>query len=244
MEEILGSLIPLSFIGMLVLEHFFAARPLPKVRFWLLKGLLFFSFTGVVNALLPAFVASTLAGRTLLDLRWLGTLPGALLGALTADFFAYWLHRGMHNVQWVWRWTHQMHHSAERMDLAGMSYSHPFDTLLSFSLVSLVTALLGLTPDAAALAGFLGFATAVVQHMNIRTPPWIGRIVMRPEAHGLHHERGVHAYNYASFPVWDLLFGTFRNPESFPEHYGFWQGASSRLGAMLIGRDVGEPDRA
>ena len=67
---------------------------------------------------------------------------------------------------------------------------------------------------------------------------------MRPEAHGLHHERGIHAYNYASFPVWDMLFGTFRNPEDFPEHYGFWQGASSKLGAMLIGRDVAEAPSA
>jgi sterol desaturase/sphingolipid hydroxylase (fatty acid hydroxylase superfamily) len=239
MEEILGPLIPLSFLVMLVLEHFCAAKQLPKVRFWLVKGLLFFSFTGLVNAVLPALTASALAGRTLFDLRALGTLPGALLGALVADFFGYWLHRGMHTSQRVWRWTHQMHHSAERMDLAGMSYSHPFDTLIVFSVTSLATALLGLAPDAAALAGFLGYATAVVQHMNIRTPLWIGRIVMRPEAHGLHHERGIHAYNYASFPIWDILFGTFRNPESFPEQYGFWPGASAQLGAMLIGRDIG-----
>jgi sterol desaturase/sphingolipid hydroxylase (fatty acid hydroxylase superfamily) len=239
MEEILGPLIPLSFLGMLVLEHFFSARKLPRVRFWLWKGLLFFSFTGVVNALLPALIATVLAGRTLLDLRGLGMLPGALLGAVVADFFGYWLHRAMHTSHWLWRWTHQMHHSAERMDLAGMSYSHPFDTLLAFSLTGLATTLLGLSPDAAALAGFLGYATAVFQHMNIRTPSWIGRIVMRPEAHGLHHERGIHAYNYASFPLWDIVFGTFRQVQSFPEHYGFWPGASAKMGAMLIGRDVG-----
>ena len=244
MEEILGPVIPLSFLVMLVLEHFFAARPLPKVRFWLFKGLLFFSFTGAVNAILPALTARVLAGHTLFDLRWLGVLPGALLGALVGDFFGYWLHRAMHNAPWLWRWTHQMHHSAERMDLAGMSYSHPFDTLLVFGLTGLATALLGLSPDAAALAGFLGYATAVVQHMNLRTPTWLGRIVMRPEAHGLHHERGIHAYNYASFPIWDILFGTFRHVESFPAEYGFWPGASAKLGSMLIGRDVGEPDRA
>jgi sterol desaturase/sphingolipid hydroxylase (fatty acid hydroxylase superfamily) len=243
MEDFLGLLIPVSFAVMLVVEHFFSAKPLPQVRFWLLKGLLFFGFTGVVNAVLPALTASALAGHTLFDLRALGTLPGALLGALVADFFGYWSHRAMHRWQGLWLWTHQMHHSAERMDLAGMSYSHPFDTLLTFALTGLATALLGLSPDAAALAGFLGYALAVVQHMNIRTPQWIGRIVMRPEAHGLHHERGIHAYNYANFPVWDLLFGTFRHVESFPEHYGFWQGASSKLGAMLIGRDVGEPER-
>ena len=243
MEEVLGLLIPVSFVVMLVVEHSFAAKPLPRVRFWLLKGLVFFSFTGAVNALLPALTASALRGHTLFDLSGLGTLPGAVLGALVGDFFGYWLHRAMHRWHGLWRWTHQMHHSAERMDLAGMTYSHPFDTLLAFGLTGLALALLGLSPDAAALGGFLGYVTAVVQHMNIRTPMWLGRIVMRPEAHGLHHERGIHAYNYASFPIWDIVFGTFRHVESFPEHYGFWPGASAKLGAMLIGRDVGEPER-
>jgi sterol desaturase/sphingolipid hydroxylase (fatty acid hydroxylase superfamily) len=244
MEEILGLLIPVSFALMLVVEHFCADKPLPRVRFWLLKGIVFFSFTGAVNAVLPALIASTLAGHTLFDLRGLATLPGAVLGALVGDFFGYWLHRAMHRWHWLWRWTHQMHHSAERMDLAGMTYTHPFDTLLAFGLTGLAVALLGLSPDAAALAGFLGYAAAVVQHMNIRTPSWIGRVVMRPEAHGLHHERGIHAYNYASFPLWDIAFGTFRHVRSFPEHYGFWPGASAKLGAMLIGRDVADPERA
>jgi sterol desaturase/sphingolipid hydroxylase (fatty acid hydroxylase superfamily) len=243
MEKILGPLIPLSYVLLLVLEHFFAARPLPRVRFWHVKGLLFFSFTGAVNALLPALLAALVAGRAPLDLRWLGTLGGALVGLLAADFFQYWIHRGMHRVHWLWRWTHQMHHSAERMDLAGMSYAHPFDTVLVFSVTGLATALLGLTPEAAALGGLMGYVSAVVQHMNIRTPSWLGRVIMRPEAHALHHERGIHAYNYASLPIWDIIFGTFRNPEGFPEQYGFWPGASARLGSMLIGRDVGEPKR-
>jgi hypothetical protein len=31
------------------------------------------------------------------------------------------------------------------------------------------------------------------------------------------------------------------NPVDFPVAYGFWDGASSKVGAMLIGRDVSEP---
>jgi sterol desaturase/sphingolipid hydroxylase (fatty acid hydroxylase superfamily) len=121
-----------------------------------------------------------------------------------------------------------------------MSYSHPFDTFLTFGLTGLFAGLLGLSPEAGALAGFLGYATAVIQHSNIRTPRWLGYIVQRPEQHGLHHERGVHAYNYGSLMLWDLLFGTFRNPAGFPAQYGFWDGASSRMGALLAGRDVTE----
>jgi hypothetical protein len=40
--------------------------------------------------------------------------------------------------------------------------------------------------------------------------------------------------------LWDILLGTFRNPATFTEPAGFWDGASGRLGSMLVGRDVGE----
>jgi sterol desaturase/sphingolipid hydroxylase (fatty acid hydroxylase superfamily) len=240
MEDIIGIIIPSSFIVALMVERLFPARALPKVKGWLWKGLLFFIVTGLVNSAMPALIASLLHGHTPLHLTGLGTIGGALVAFVVSDFFGYWIHRLMHRVSVIWRWTHQMHHSAERMDLAGMSYSHPFDILLTFGLTGLAVTLLGVTPVAAALAGFGGYLSAVIQHSNIKTPRWLGYFVMRPEAHGLHHERGVHAYNYANIPLWDVVFGTYRNPETFPAQYGFWDGASSRLGSLLIGRDVGQ----
>jgi sterol desaturase/sphingolipid hydroxylase (fatty acid hydroxylase superfamily) len=241
MENIIGILIPSSFIVALFVERLFRAQKgMPRVRGWLWKGLAFFMFTGLVNSVVPALVATVVGDRAPLHLSSLGLIGGALVGWILTDFVAYWIHRGMHRFPLVWRWTHQMHHSAERMDLAGMAYSHPFDTIISFSLTGLFAGMLGLSPESAALAGFLGYATAVVQHSNIRTPRLLGYFIQRPEQHGLHHERGVHAYNYGSFMLWDLLFGTFRNPESFPAQYGFWDGASSRVGALLAGRDLSE----
>jgi len=241
METILSILIPLTFFVMLFVEHRFPGRPLPKVRFWLLKGIVFFLFTGVVNAFVPAIVSWAFGTKTLFHLAPLGTIAGALLVTVVGDFINYWVHRAMHRVHFIWRWSHQVHHSAERMDLAGMAYAHPFDTAFVFIPIGLATALLGVSTDAAALGGFIGFVIGVVQHMNIKTPHWLGYIVQRPESHGLHHQRGVHAYNYANLPFWDMLFGTFRNPKDFPAEYGFWDGASKKFGSMLIGRDVGEP---
>jgi hypothetical protein len=79
-------------------------------------------------------------------------------------------------------------------------------------------------------------------HLNVRTPQWLGYFIQRPEAHAVHHTRGVHAYNYGSFPLWDIVLGTFRNPARFPtEAAGFWDGSSRPLGAMLLGRDVSTP---
>jgi hypothetical protein len=100
---------------------------------------------------------------------------------------------------------------------------------------------MGVSADAAALAGYLSFLAAVIQHLNVRTPQWLGWIIQRPEAHAVHHGRGVHAYNYGNFMLWDLLFGTFRNPKDFSEEQGFWPGASSKVGAMLLGHDLADP---
>lgn len=55
----------------------------------------------------------------------------------------------------------------------------------------------------------------------------------------MHHTRGIHAYNYG-LPRWDAIFGTRRNPERWEAEYGFWDGASSELGPMLLGRDIGD----
>ena len=234
-------LFPASYFLLLALERFLPGRRQPPVRRWMGKGVLFFLLSGVITTAVPAAVSAALGGRALLHLGRFGVAGGALTATLVSSLTAYLLHRAMHRSPFLWRWFHQMHHSAERMDLAGMAYQHPFEIVLAFGLPGIATHLLGLSVDAAALAGFLGFATSVFQHTNIRTPRFFGWLLMRPEAHALHHARGVHAYNYGSVPLWDVVFGTYRNPVGFPDEYGFWNGASSRMGAMLIGRDVGAP---
>jgi sterol desaturase/sphingolipid hydroxylase (fatty acid hydroxylase superfamily) len=68
-------------------------------------------------------------------------------------------------------------------------------------------------------------------------------VIQRPESHGVHHERGVHRYNYADLPLWDIVFGTFRNPRRWDGKAGFHDGASARIAEMLVGVDVSRPRR-
>jgi len=239
MEAIINLSIPLIFVLALVVERVFPARELPAVRGWLLKGLGFFVLTGVVNGVLPPLIAAGLSPYAPWSLAGLGTLGGAAVGIVATDLVAYWVHRGMHRNQRVWRWTHQMHHSAERMDIAGATYFHPLDMLISVGASSVGTGLVGAPAEAAMVAGFAVFLMAMIQHLNVRTPTWLGYLVQRPEMHSLHHGRGVHAYNYGNLALWDLVFGTFRNPREFVATSGFWDGASRKMLPMLLGRDVG-----
>ena len=50
----------------------------------------------------------------------------------------------------------------------------------------------------------------------------------------------MHACNYGDLPVWDMLFGTFRNPAGFEGAVGFDQPATERFGAILGFVDVNE----
>ena len=51
--------------------------------------------------------------------------------------------------------------------------------------------------------------------VDVRVPLFLHRLVMTPQVHRVHHGQEVELAlaNYANvFPVWDVLFGTFRDP--------------------------------
>jgi len=242
-EDIFPLTIPVLFITFIVWEAIRPARKFPKVSWWRLKGVLFFFLTSAIGGVLPFAWEGFVKKHALFHLAGLGTLGGAVVGYVVFQFFNYWWHRLQHTSPFLWRWMHQMHHSAERVDIFGVGLFHPLDaaafTVLSAVILQLV---LGLSPTATLVAGVYGLFAAFLQHANIRTPRWLGYLIQRPEAHGIHHQRGVHGYNYADLPIWDIVFGTFRNPAVWHEQGGFYDGASKRIGAMLRGRDISTPE--
>src|SRR5215472_3607408 len=127
METIVPLLIPVAFVVMLVLERVFPGRPLPKVRFWAVKGFAAFILCMAFAGGCPAAMAMLLRGRSLVHLDSLPLPVAAVIAFLAGDFAFYGLHRLMHNVPFIWRWSHQMHHSAERIDMFGSNYFHPVD---------------------------------------------------------------------------------------------------------------------
>lgn len=233
------------FAALITFEALVPARPLPRVKGWVLRGLLAFGAYFYLSTYLPLVWDGALAEYQWLDLTGLGTLGGALAGVLIYELGVYWWHRAMHRFTPLWRVFHQMHHSAERLDTFGAFWFSPMDmigwtALGSFALVVVI----GITPAAATATILITFFLGVFQHTNVRTPQWLGYLVQRPESHSVHHERGVHHYNFSDLPLFDLLFGTLRNPPAFTEQQGFYDGASSRLREMLMFRDVSQPQDA
>jgi sterol desaturase/sphingolipid hydroxylase (fatty acid hydroxylase superfamily) len=183
-----------------------------------------------------------LAAHRLVDGTGLGVVGGTVVGYIVLSAAMYAYHRTCHAVPLLWRLSHQIHHSPQRVDMSGSVLFHPFEMVVQTLLQLAVTLLLlGLDPLAAALTGYVAAFYGMFQHWNIRTPQWLGYLIQRPEAHCEHHRLGVHAYNYGDLPIWDILLGTFRNPRSFSGECGFESPADRRIGAMLAWRDVNQP---
>jgi sterol desaturase/sphingolipid hydroxylase (fatty acid hydroxylase superfamily) len=96
----------------------------------------------------------------------------------------------------------------------------------------------GATPAQAALAVLMTGIAELIYHWNICTPHWLGYVIQRPESHCVHHERDRHTYNYSDLPLWDMLFGTFKNPRSTSFLCGFSGNKELEVAAMLRGRDI------
>ena len=245
MYEILSwgslALIPLFMVGDLVTR----ARHFRKPKLWRLRATIVTGVTVGLAMLVATVWAEILGPLHLFDLSGLGIGIGSVVGILVYELLHYWYHRAAHHFDWLWRNAHQMHHSAESLDAFGAYFLHPLDTVLFTTLSSLVFyPLLGLPAEAGVIGALFLTFNAMFQHANIRTPKWLGYLIQRPESHGVHHARGVHRYNYSDLPLWDIVFGTFRNPREFESECGFWVGASSQLGPMLIARDVSSPGEA
>jgi sterol desaturase/sphingolipid hydroxylase (fatty acid hydroxylase superfamily) len=227
---------------LIALELIFPARKLIKIKGWYLRSLTVFAIYFYLSTYLPLLWDSYLAAYQLFDLSQLSPLLGALIGLMIFEFLIYVWHRTMHQTNWLWHSFHQMHHSAERLDAFGAFYFSPLD-MIGFTFVgSLSLALLvGLSPQAVTLFLYGSIFLAIFQHTNIKTPRWLGYIIQRPESHSVHHSKGVHAFNYSDLPLFDIIFGTFKNPEKFAKQTGFYNGASKRIPEMLIFKDVSRP---
>ncbi len=238
-EDLLGPLIPVLFFAMLGIETLGTGRRWPDVRHWRLKGLGFFVVLMAINIVLPSLLPPSVSAHSLVDGRRLGIAGGIGVGFLALTFASTLLHRAYHRFDPLWRWVHQLHHSPPRLDVAGAVLFTPQEIVLNVLLFQLVeVVILGIDPIAAAAVGTIAAFYGMFQHFNIATPQWIGYLIQRPESHGVHHRRGYHAYNYADFPVWDLLMGTFRNPTRYLGDVGFEGDAATRIAPMLIGRDA------
>jgi sterol desaturase/sphingolipid hydroxylase (fatty acid hydroxylase superfamily) len=140
--------------------------------------------------------------------------PSLVAGFLLLDLLRYWVHRCEHRVPLFWRF-HALHHSDPDVDVTTAVRHHPVEYLLASAFYWIAIMVLNVPATAALAHGLAVFATAAVQHGNIRLPDalerWLQPGLMTTDLHRIHHSASPeHANaNYgAVLSVWDRLFGT------------------------------------
>ena len=227
----------------LLLERIAPDQRLPNVRGWWWRVVLFNG--GQLGGVLLAGVTwdRYLQRVSVLHLgEAMPPLLGALLAYLATTFIYYWWHRLRHDWNFLWLLCHQMHHSPARIEAVTAFYKHPVEVVCNSILSSAISyTLFGLTIEGAAWVAVISAAAEFFYHMNVATPRWIGYFVQRPEMHRIHHQRGRHYDNFGDLPLWDILFGTFRNPPTYAGECGYEAERELALGKMLLFRDVNGP---
>ena len=153
----------------------------------------------------------------------LGFWPQVALYLLGNDLVMYSTHRLFHSVH-LWRF-HAVHHSSEHLEWTSASRFHPVDQILHGILADVVMLLLGIPPEV--LVWLLPFTvgSSALVHANL---DWdfgpFRHLLVSPVYHRWHHtsaERGGSSNFAGTFPLFDLIFGTFYLPaEQRPDRYG------------------------
>ncbi len=226
-------------VVMMTVEAFRPGRRWPAVRGWWARAVLVNLFQIAAVFLAGVTWERWLRQHQLLSSAQLGLAAQLAIGYAANVLWLYWAHRARHQVRFLWRWLHQLHHSPRRVEILTAFYKHPLEIVAeSVASAALLYLVLGLSPRAVLVISAFSGAAGLFYHWNVSTPRWLGFLIQQPGSHCVHHQQGVHAYNYSELPLVDMLFGTFRNPASFADACGFGPGREERFAELLRGRDV------
>ena len=139
------------------------------------------------------------------------------------DIILYWTHRLFHGVR-LWKY-HAVHHSTEELEWISAARFHPVNLFLGSVLADVVMLIAGISPNVFVVLGPLTIAHSAFVHANLDwTLGPFKYVIAGPVFHRWHHtaaDRGGDKNFAATFPVLDLLFGTFYMPPGeLPDHYG------------------------
>lgn len=139
------------------------------------------------------------------------------------DVMLYWIHRAFHT-PFAWKF-HAIHHSPEQLDWTATARFHPINNLLAFSLADVTILLLGFCPLTLVYLTPFNVIYSAMVHANLNwTFGPLRHIFASPVFHRWHHTTEAEGLdkNFAStFPILDLLFGTFYMPAGkLPQVFG------------------------
>jgi sterol desaturase/sphingolipid hydroxylase (fatty acid hydroxylase superfamily) len=139
------------------------------------------------------------------------------------DLITYWIHRLFHGAN-LWKY-HAVHHSSEELEWISAARFHPVNIFFGSVIADVVLLLAGISPNVFVVLGPVTIAHSAFVHANLHwTLGPFKYVFAGPVFHRWHHtaaERGGEKNFAATFPILDILFGTFYMPAGqLPDQYG------------------------
>jgi sterol desaturase/sphingolipid hydroxylase (fatty acid hydroxylase superfamily) len=229
----------LATIFFLIIERLKPGRKLPQIKNWYYQAILI-NLVQLLITLATARLWIEIFGEISLFKisNWQSQILQGLFAWFIGTFFFYWWHRVRH-LKGFWLIFHQIHHSPSRIEAITSFYKHPIEILSDAILSALILyPLLGCSMMGAFWYNCFAGIGEYLYHSNIKTPKWFRYFIQTPELHSIHHQFGVHKYNFGDIPIWDRIFGTYKDTTEFAERCGFPKNAENKLKEMLLFKDV------
>jgi sterol desaturase/sphingolipid hydroxylase (fatty acid hydroxylase superfamily) len=161
----------------------------------------------------------------------------AVIFLVASDLMMYWIHRAFHRPA-MWRY-HAVHHSSEDLDWISAARFHPVNIFLGSVLADVALLLAGISPNVLVFLGPFTIAHSAFVHANLKwTLGPLRCVIAGPVFHRWHHtaaDRGGDKNFASTFPVLDLMFGTYYMPKNeIPDGYGVHEPLPAGFGAQML----------
>jgi sterol desaturase/sphingolipid hydroxylase (fatty acid hydroxylase superfamily) len=155
-----------------------------------------------------------------IKLNWIIT---GLLTLFLRGFISFFTHYLMHKIPVFWR-THRVHHLDTELDVSTTVRFHPFEFIINSVIGVPIILLFAFPVWALMLYELFDAVITVISHSNISFPKKIERIVryiiVTPDLHRVHHssyQPETDTNFSAVFPIWDIIFGTYKTKTREPQ---------------------------
>jgi sterol desaturase/sphingolipid hydroxylase (fatty acid hydroxylase superfamily) len=209
-------------IVLAVVEPVFPGHPGPMDRRmrWpanlLLTLLNFITLSVLPVSLIAASMWTQEQGWGLLHFVQLPLAALIAVNLLVRAFISFFTHFLMHKVPLLWR-VHRVHHLDTQLDVTTTVRFHPLEFLVQTVPGVPIVVAFGLTPWVLVFYELLDVVMTLWTHSNLKLPVAIDRVlryvVVTPDLHRVHHsawQPETDSNFGAVFPLWDIVFRTFR----------------------------------
>jgi sterol desaturase/sphingolipid hydroxylase (fatty acid hydroxylase superfamily) len=144
------------------------------------------------------------------------------LTLLVRGFISFLTHYLNHRIPFLWRF-HRVHHMDVELDVSSTVRFHPVEMPLSLVIGLPIIIAAGLNPWVLVLYELFDISCVLFSHSNVKIPNrinvYLRYLIVTPDLHKVHHsciELETNSNYSAVFPIWDIVFGTFRTQTREP----------------------------